>query len=211
MDQVAQRRNRLIGIEHFGHCNGLVGLRYCSWRKCGVAADCSHSAGCKNASLRHLSGNENLFAVIGDGGDDDPAIADTLRSRQFLHDSTKRHGRNGEIISRLLRGTESPTQALVNCWIVVVAAFVSQQSTQSFECGRVQSAGSNPPCFSTLSLARALNRSRLQSSRATPTTGTLSVPRFTMACSAGKIFLYARSPVAPKNTNVSEWGMFMLV
>src|SRR5262245_49137624 len=26
-----------------------------------------------------------------------------------------------------------------------------------------------------------------------------------MACSAGKIFLYARSPVAPKNTKASEW------
>jgi hypothetical protein len=29
-------------------------------------------------------------------------------------------------------------------------------------------------------------------------------PRFTIACSAGKIFLYARSPVAPKNTRASE-------
>src|SRR5690242_9936163 len=26
-----------------------------------------------------------------------------------------------------------------------------------------------------------------------------------MACSAGKIFLYARSPVAPKKTRASEW------
>src|SRR5262252_3444634 len=36
-------------------------------------------------------------------------------------------------------------------------------------------------------------------------TGTLRCPRLTIACSAGKIFLYARSPVAPKKTRASEW------
>ena len=41
---------------------------------------------------------------------------------------------------------------------------------------------------------------------ATPITGTLRWPRFTIACSAGKIFLYARSPVAPKKTKASECG-----
>src|SRR5215468_3568242 len=30
------------------------------------------------------------------------------------------------------------------------------------------------------------------------------LPRLIMACKAGKIFLYARSPVAPKNTRASE-------
>src|SRR6266581_5306506 len=36
-------------------------------------------------------------------------------------------------------------------------------------------------------------------------TGTLRCPRCTIACSAGKIFLYARSPVAPKKTRASAW------
>ena len=50
-------------------------------------------------------------------------------------------------------------------------------------------AGSRSPCFSTLSRARALSWSRFQPARATPTTGTSKWPRFTIACSAGKIFL----------------------
>ena len=37
-------------------------------------------------------------------------------------------------------------------------------------------------------------------------TGTSSEPRFSMCCSAGKIFLYARSPVAPKNTSASDFS-----
>src|SRR2546428_2126725 len=36
-------------------------------------------------------------------------------------------------------------------------------------------------------------------------TGTLRCPRCTIACSAGKIFLDARSPVAPKKTRASAW------
>src|ERR1700681_960814 len=35
-------------------------------------------------------------------------------------------------------------------------------------------------------------------------------PRLTMACRAGKIFLRARSPVAPKKTNASEWGIVIV-
>src|SRR5215468_9038637 len=41
-------------------------------------------------------------------------------------------------------------------------------------------------------------------------TGVLRWPRFAMACSDGKIFLYARSPVAPKNTSASEWGLLIV-
>lgn len=36
---------------------------------------------------------------------------------------------------------------------------------------------------------------------------TLRCPRLTIACSDGKIFLYARSPVAPKKTSASEWEL----
>src|SRR5262249_7846949 len=41
-------------------------------------------------------------------------------------------------------------------------------------------------------------------------TGTLRWPRLTIACKDGKIFLWARSPVAPKKTSASEWGTFIL-
>src|SRR5690242_24494 len=37
-------------------------------------------------------------------------------------------------------------------------------------------------------------------------TGKSSLPRLAMAWSAGKIFLYARSPVAPNTTSASERG-----
>src|SRR4030095_11521113 len=40
-------------------------------------------------------------------------------------------------------------------------------------------------------------------------TGTLRWPRLIIACSDGKIFLCARSPVAPKKTSASEWGTFI--
>ena len=60
-----------------------------------------------------------------------------------------------------------------------------------------------PPCCSTLSRARSRSCSRLPP-RATPMTGTSSVPRRIIACSAGKIFLNARSPVAPRKTNASD-------
>src|SRR5215831_8294282 len=65
-------------------------------------------------------------------------------------------------------------------------------------------AESSPPCFSTLSLARARNWSRFHPALATPITGMSRWPRWIIACKAGKIFLYARSPVAPKNTRASE-------
>src|SRR5277367_4287804 len=65
---------------------------------------------------------------------------------------------------------------------------------------------SPPPCWVTLSRARATSCSRLKPDLATPTTGQGSVPRRTMFCSAGNIFLKAKSPVAPKKTRASEMG-----
>src|SRR4030095_11947419 len=60
-------------------------------------------------------------------------------------------------------------------------------------------------------LARARSRSwsNDQSSRATPMIGMFRFPRSTSACNAGKIFLKARSPVAPKKTKASELSMFI--
>ena len=49
--------------------------------------------------------------------------------------------------------------------------------------------------------------SSLQSDEATPTTGTpLLAPETSIAYTAGKIFLWARSPVAPKRTRASLLG-----
>ena len=66
-------------------------------------------------------------------------------------------------------------------------------------------AGSNSAVGFQAILARALRAVQVPGAeRATPITGTLRVPRLTIACRAGKIFLKARSPVAPKKTKVSE-------
>src|SRR4051794_30233952 len=54
-----------------------------------------------------------------------------------------------------------------------------------------------------LSFARVLRSSSVHPALATPMTGTSSVPRRTRAWRAGKIFLCARSPVAPKKTSAS--------
>src|SRR5271154_6470797 len=65
-------------------------------------------------------------------------------------------------------------------------------------------ASSTPPPYS-LRLARARSRScsMPQPDFATPMTGTSRNPRWTMPWREGKIFLYARSPVAPKKTSAS--------
>src|SRR5215469_5951849 len=42
-------------------------------------------------------------------------------------------------------------------------------------------------------------------------TGTSRWPRLIIAWSAGKIFLNARSPVAPKKTRASEWAAVMVL
>src|SRR4029450_11936518 len=71
-------------------------------------------------------------------------------------------------------------------------------------------ASTPPPNFSSPSRARARSCSTFQPALATPMTGTLRWPRLIMACNDGKIFLCARSPVAPKKTSASEWGTFIM-
>src|SRR4029077_4623063 len=71
-------------------------------------------------------------------------------------------------------------------------------------------ASTPPPNFSSPSRARARICSTFQPALATPMTGTLRWPRLIMACNDGKIFLWARSPVAPKKTSASEWGTFIM-
>ena len=73
---------------------------------------------------------------------------------------------------------------------------------------RLKASGSKPPYRSTLSRARDLSWSSVQPALATPITGMSRLPRLASACRAGNIFLWARSPVAPKNTSASEEGVF---
>ncbi len=69
---------------------------------------------------------------------------------------------------------------------------------------RLKASGSKPPYRSTLSRARDLSWSSVQPALATPITGMSRLPRLASDCRAGNIFLWARSPVAPKKTSASE-------
>src|SRR3954468_5869107 len=74
----------------------------------------------------------------------------------------------------------------------------------SFEISSGKPSASSPPYFSTLSFARSLSCCRFHPDLATPITGICNFPRLASFCSAGKIFLCAKSPLAPKNTSASD-------
>src|SRR6185437_2001779 len=57
-----------------------------------------------------------------------------------------------------------------------------------------------------LSVAHFRSSAIVHVDEATPTTGTVSASRFTIAYSAGKIILCARSPVTPNSTRASDTG-----
>src|SRR5687768_18065892 len=61
-----------------------------------------------------------------------------------------------------------------------------------------------------LDFARSTSWSRFQLDFATPTIGLSRRPFFTSDWRAGKIFLYARSPVAPKKTSASDGGALLM-
>jgi hypothetical protein len=61
-----------------------------------------------------------------------------------------------------------------------------------------------PPNLAMPSRARSRNCSIVHPDLATPIMGTFRTPSLIILCRAGKIFLWARSPVAPKKTNASE-------
>src|SRR6188768_1764590 len=64
--------------------------------------------------------------------------------------------------------------------------------------------------LSRLSRMRSRSPSIPEPPRATPMTGASSVPCFTRPCSAGKIFLCARSPVMPNTTSASAISLATL-
>ncbi len=83
--------------------------------------------------------------------------------------------------------------------LLIIAIHVMQQSRQLGERRRVEAA-----VLLDAVARRALSWSVVQPALATPITGTFRWPRRTMPWSAGKIFLYARSPLAPKKTRASQ-------
>src|SRR5438270_5391471 len=60
------------------------------------------------------------------------------------------------------------------------------------------------PALRIASVARARSCAGVHREDATPTTGTLRTPRRAIAYSAGKIILWARSPVTPNRTSASD-------
>ena len=132
--------------------------------------------------------------------DDDARTFRATRLRQLFHHRSKERGRDRKVMRRVLCASELTPERLEGLRIFVVSVDIAKQSRQFGECVTIQP----PPYFSTLSCARMRNWSRFQPALATPMTGTSRSPRLAIAWSEGKIFLYARSPVAPKNTSASE-------
>ena len=105
-------------------------------------------------------------------------------------------------MQRPLRAAERSLAAAAKlCGIAVVAVDVAQQRRHELvERARDRRRRGARGCRGR---ARAAARAATPVAP-TPTTGTFSAPCRTIACSAGKICLYARSPVAPKKTSASD-------
>jgi hypothetical protein len=104
-------------------------------------------------------------------------------------------------VGRVLCGAEFLAEGVKGRRGFVIAIDVAEQAAELGERGFIDTA----VLFEAVARP-ALRRSRSQPALATPMTGTSRWPCLTIAWSAGKTFLWARSPVAPKNTNASDWG-----
>ena len=127
-----------------------------------------------------------------------PSVQPDLR--ELLDDRAEQRRRDREVVRGTRAAPSSLRIAVKRRGVVVVAVDVAQQAARACR---------TPPHRTRRASRRFRVRARWSCSRlhpafATPMTGTSSVPRFTIACSDGKIFLYARSPVAPKNTSASD-------
>ena len=103
---------------------------------------------------------------------------------KLFHDGPEHDGRNGQVVRRPLGVAELFAERLKRRQIVVVAVDVAQQAAQLLEGGRIE-----PAVLLDAVAGPARSWSRFQPDLATPMTGTLRWPRFTIACSDGKIFL----------------------
>jgi len=100
---------------------------------------------------------------------------------------------------RTLGGPKLFPDGIIGRRVAVVASYVAKQAAEFLKCGGVERA----LLLDTVSRPGS-EVVEAPTGLATPITGTSSWPRFTKACKAGNIFLYSRSPVAPKMTRASE-------
>ena len=131
--------------------------------------------------------------------DDDAGTVGASRMRQLFDDGSEKRGGDRQVVHGVLRAAELTPKCRKGRRVCVVAVDVAQQPEEPFESRTMDATVPR-----TLSRARARSWSRVQPALATPMTGTLRSPRAAIDCSAGKIFLNARSPVAPKKTSASE-------
>ncbi len=119
---------------------------------------------------------------------------------ELLHHQPEQDGRNGQIVGRPLGTAERLARG---------------PGTWPDPCSRRRRSGAGPrACRTPPGRGRRASRGcpspaplaarYSQFALATPMTGVSRWPRLIIAWSDGKIFLYARSPVAPKNTRASE-------
>ena len=102
---------------------------------------------------------------------------------------------------RVLGIAEFPAERSKGRRVFVIAVNIAQQAAERLEGRRVDAAVTFQACRA----GAARRFSSVQPALATPMTGTFRLPRPSpWPQAAGKIFLNARSPVAPKNTSASE-------
>ena len=133
--------------------------------------------------------------------DDDARALRAVGLRELLDDGAEQHRRDREVVRRMLRVAELLAQRVNVAGSRVVAVDVAQERQELGERGLVEAA----VLLEAVAGARAelVERSSPAWRRRSPARS--RCPRLIIACSDGKIFLYARSPVAPKKTSASEW------
>src|SRR5271156_2766703 len=132
--------------------------------------------------------------------DDHARIRGAARFSQALHHRGEQTRRNRQVMRGIFRAAKRCAQLFERLGVLIVAINIFQEAHEFRERSFIHA---TTECGD--AVARALAKLLdIPAALATPITGTFRFPRFTMACSAGKIFLCARSPVAPKKTSASD-------
>ena len=116
-------------------------------------------------------------------------LCETGGAEPLDHRLEERRG-DREVVRGPSRVAERALERLERLGVVVVARHVLQQWSRTRSGRRLIAA----PEWRRLSRDALPKRAMLSGDAATPITGTVSIPRLTIAYSAGKICLYARSP-----------------
>ena len=94
----------------------------------------------------------------------------------------------------------------MKCRILIVAVHIAQQAEQLFESGGIEAA-----VFLQAVLRASAKLIEIPASFGDADYRNVEVCLVSPSpASDGKIFLYARSPVAPKKTSASEWALVMI-